>query len=63
MNDRKRSRLYTMVFLCWIVLAFCTLIYAGGCSTVEGLGGLMSGAGADIQDAARGTREKMADRR
>ena len=58
--SRIESRFIYMVV--GLLLGALVVLFTSGCSTVEGLGALMGGVGADLQDSARGTRNKMSER-
>ena len=58
--NRFETRFIYMVV--GILAGGLVVLFTSGCSTVEGLGGLMGGIGADLQDTARGTRNKLSER-
>ena len=44
------------------IVALLGLLTLTGCSTVSGVGKLMGGIGADIEDMAEGSRQRMKER-
>ncbi len=52
------------VILKWcliVVFALLVAISLGGCNTMRGLGGLVKGIGADVEEAANGIQHQMAE--
>jgi hypothetical protein len=54
--------LFSVPFLMACVACLVLLLSLTGCSTVSGVGKLMGGIGADIEDMAEGSRQRMKER-
>lgn len=64
---RKSEKVMTGLFcvpmlISLLGLGILALAFMSGCSTVSGVGKLMGGIGADIEDMAEGSRQRMKER-
>lgn len=61
-SEKVTAGLFAVPFLLSVVGCALLLFALAGCSTVSGVGKLMGGIGADIEDMAEGSRQRMKER-
>lgn len=61
-TDKALGTLFAIPFIIACLGCFILLASLTGCSTVSGVGKLMGGIGADIEDMAEGSRQRMKER-
>lgn len=59
-NDRRNDGYGMAVVFALVIIGLIIVMGNAGCSTASGFGTMMQGFGRDIQDAAEGTRDRMA---